>query len=334
MSKNENPFDNPFKSLDKKQYRELKENKKEIKKPIKEERLPTQDFDNDEDLFLHTMNNVRNIKNPDKYTGKDTDSSKTLKESLAKKENKEKNTMQNAFADLLPKDTAKKSNKKQLKTESLTQLGENFASGKKTEKQEYTGIDEYDFYNALQDVKPLDGKERIAPPEPEKIIVQQDQSPLIYDFEEGKLEFALTENNDHVQCNILGLDILTLGKLQQRHYNPEAHIDLHKMNAYEAFHALIGFFKNAFYRDMRCLLIVTGKGLNSFDNRPLLRSKVCDWLIQSPFKHLTLAFCTAKQEDGGSGALYVLIRKRRKNSPAIPWERLPNDYDLWADLDK
>ncbi len=342
--KEDRAFDNPFKSLDKKSFKEAKIDTKAQKviKPKIQEQVSQQAFENEEDLFLYTMNNVRTIKNTDKYAQTSSSQVNTnLEDSIKKNQKKEEATkmheksnssaMNLAFEDLLPK---KLKNKQEANKEKLQHLGENIPKNKVEQKIEYTNDDEFDFYQATKDVKSLDGIKRVAPKEPERLIVQQDQAPLLHDFEEGKLEFSFAENADHVQCNILGLDILTLAKLQERHYNPEAHIDLHKLTVSEAFHALIGFLKNAYYRDMRSVLIVTGKGINSFDNKPLLRTKVCEWLIDEPFKRLTLAFCTAKVEDGGSGALYVLLRKRRKNSPDIPWERIPNDYDLWAHLDK
>ncbi len=322
-------FDNPFKQIDKKQFREdKKSNSKQIKKPQAESKPIAQNIEDDEELFLYTMGNVRNIKNTDKYAQKE--------DALAKTKMKSDEEALNSLAALFPEKTqqSKKAQKKALQTEKLNQIAENVPSNRKKDEKQKALTDEHDFYNAMKEVKPLANKVLTPPPPPEEVVIQNDQTPMMHDFEEGKLEFSFASNADHVQCNILGLDILTLGKLQQRHYNPEAHIDLHNLNAYQAFHTLIGFFKNAYYRDMRCILIVTGKGANSFDGRPLLRSKVCDWLVDSPFKHLVLAFCTAKHEDGGAGALYVLLRKRRKNSPEIPWERMPNDYDLWADLDK
>ncbi len=344
----DNPaFDNPFKSLDKSSFRSdnRKEPKNTIKKPVYQEKdLPSNSdaFENDEEYFLFAMSNVNTVKNKEKYAQKKEDIIKNnISENSFYSERSEAKKTENP---LLSADISKKLQKTNQEKQDFANSLKNSISQNiqslpkekiKTQEQIIPEDNEFfDFFSAVQDVKPLDGKERIAPPEPEKIIVQQDQTPLLHDFEEGKLEFSLTSNEEHVQCNILGLDILTLGKLQNRHYNPEASIDLHGLKAHEAFHTLIPFFKNAYYRDMRCVLIVTGKGLNSFDNKPLLRTKVSEWLIDAPFKYITLAFCTAKKEDGGSGALYVLLRKRRKNSPEIPWDKIPNDYDIWADLDK
>lgn len=308
-------FDNPFKQLDKKNFRDDKKHSKIEKKTITQA-IPTQEFENEEDLFLFTMANVNELKNNDKYNQKDE-----LQTTVQKSD---ENLFESAL-NQLPK--------KKLKTEKIQVIHENIPEQKQEKQENMIVSDEEDFFSAFKDVKPLNGKKCIAPPEPEQIIVQKNPAPLLYDFEEGKLEFSLSENTDHVQCNILGLDLLTLGKLQNRHFNPEAHLDLHGLKAKEAFHALVNFMRNAYLRDMRCVLLITGKGLNSYDNKPFLRSKVSTWLIEAPFKFFVLAFCTAKAEDGGSGALYILLRKKRKNSPPIPWERIPNDYDLWADME-
>ncbi len=355
-----NAFDNPFKSLDKSNFRSdnRKEPKNIVKKPVYQEKdLPSNDsFENEEEYFLFAMSNVNSVKNKEKYAQKKENtlehkiSQNSFDKEVSNKAN-DKKTLNPLFNEDISKKLQKSKEEKQDIANNLKDsMSQNIQTFTKNKQKEATQVKHgmqsaqtqtkpednefFDFFSAVSDVKPLDGKERITPPEPKKIIVQQDQTPLLHDFEEGKLEFSLSANEEHVQCNILGLDILTLGKLQNRHYNPEASIDLHGLKANEAFHTLIPFFKNAYYRDMRCVLIVTGKGLNSFDNKPLLRTKITEWLIDAPFKYITLAFCTAKKEDGGSGALYVLLRKRRKNSPEIPWDRIPNDYDIWADLDK
>jgi hypothetical protein len=43
---------------------------------------------------------------------------------------------------------------------------------------------------------------------------------------------------------------------------------------------------------------------------------------------VVLAFCTARANDGGAGALYVLLRKKRKDVGKVQWDRIPVDPDL------
>ena len=122
---------------------------------------------------------------------------------------------------------------------------------------------------------------------------------------------------------------MTVGKLQSRQYSPEAHIDLHGLNAEQAYHNLIAFFRNSYQRGLRTVLVVTGKGKNSINGMPILRNKVQEWFTKDPFRRVIIAFCTAKQEDGGTGALYVLIRKQKKNYGKVYWDLTPTDSDFF-----
>lgn len=189
------------------------------------------------------------------------------------------------------------------------------------------------FLSAVQDVKRLPGKGRdvqpevlpVAPPPPTEEEAKED--PL-QDFMDGKLQFALACTDEYVEGHILGLDLLTVGKLQAGQYSPESHLDLHGLNTVQAFDALVGFIKGAYFKGHRTLLIVTGRGKNSPQGVPILRSKLQSWLTQDPFRRVVLAFCTARQADGGAGALYILLRKRRKDQGKVYWDRKPVDPDL------
>ena len=145
---------------------------------------------------------------------------------------------------------------------------------------------------------------------------------------EGKLEFALAFTDEYVEGHVLGLDLLTVGKLQAGQFSPESHLDLHGMNAQQAFEALVGFFRAAYFKGQRTVLVVPGRGRNSPHGVPILREKVQEWFTQDPFKRVILAFCTARPADGGAGALYVLLRKFRKGQGKVCWERRPADPDL------
>ncbi|HIW78940.1 MAG TPA: Smr/MutS family protein, partial [Candidatus Bilophila faecipullorum] len=159
------------------------------------------------------------------------------------------------------------------------------------------------FFAAVRDVKPLAGKGREVaaetPPLPQQ--VQAPGNPL-QEFMEGKLEFALAFTDEYVEGHVLGLDLLTVGKLQAGQFSPESHLDLHGMNAQQAFEALVGFFRAAYFKGQRTVLVVPGRGRNSPHGVPILREKVQEWFTQDPFKRVILAFCTARPADGGAGA--------------------------------
>ena len=121
---------------------------------------------------------------------------------------------------------------------------------------------------------------------------------------------------------------MILNKLRAGGLSPEAHLDLHGLNAMQAFEALRGFFKGSWYKGLRTVLVVPGRGRNSPDGMGVLREKLQSWLTQDPFKRVVLAFCTAQPHDGGPGSVYVLLRKYRKKG-RIYWERMPADSDLY-----
>ncbi len=182
----------------------------------------------------------------------------------------------------------------------------------------------------MKGITPLEGKGRAVTPDPAspETPYVAPSNPL-QDIVEGKVEFALSGTDEFMEGHVVGLDLLTVGKLQAGQLSPEAHIDLHGLNSEQAFHNLVGFFRNAYYKGVRTALVVTGRGLNSPDGNPVLRAKMRHWLTQEPFRRIVLAFCTARREDGGTGALYVLLRKYRKNSGKVYWDALPADPDLF-----
>ena len=190
--------------------------------------------------------------------------------------------------------------------------------------------DDQTFTAAMRGVTPLPGKGRSVTPEVVPSApppAEGDDNPL-QDFMEGKIEFALAATDEYIEGHVLGLDLITVGKLQAGRYSPEAHLDLHGLNAVQAFQTLVGFIKGAYLKGQRTLLVVPGRGRNSPHGMPILRTKVQEWLTQEPFRRVVLAFCTARPADGGPGALYVLMRKNRTNHGKVYWDRKPTDPDL------
>jgi len=184
-----------------------------------------------------------------------------------------------------------------------------------------------DFADAMRDVRPLKGKgrdvTRDAAPHAASVPQQQSFQTLL----ESTLEFALIFSEEYVEGHVVGLDKSILQKLKARQYSPEAHLDLHGLNACQAFNALVGFVRRSWHRGMRTMLLIPGRGKNSPDGVAVLRERMQSWLTQDPLKRVVLAFCTAKPMDGGPGSLYVLLRKYQKKGK-IYWERCPADLLL------
>ena len=71
------------------------------------------------------------------------------------------------------------------------------------------------------------------------------------------------------------------------------------------------FMLRARRENLRCVLIVHGRGLNSKDKIPVLKLLLHNWLERGRIARSVLAFCTARPHDGGAGAVYVLLRRSR-----------------------
>ena len=104
------------------------------------------------------------------------------------------------------------------------------------------------------------------------------------------------------------VDGRTLDRLRKGKTKIEARLDLHGYTQSEAHVALNGFIKNAYNQGKRCVLVVTGKGR---EGPGVLYQKVPQWLQQGEIGPLVLQSVHATQSDGGKGALYVLLRRRR-----------------------
>ena len=96
-----------------------------------------------------------------------------------------------------------------------------------------------------------------------------------------------------------------LSKLRRGFWVVQAQIDLHGLISDEAREYVAEFLGNCKKRNIRCVRIVHGKGLGSRNREPVLKHKLRSWLMQ---KDEVIAYAQAKPEDGGSGAVIVLLK--------------------------
>jgi DNA-nicking Smr family endonuclease len=99
----------------------------------------------------------------------------------------------------------------------------------------------------------------------------------------------------------------TFRRLRRGEFAIEAEIDLHGMRLAEARAALLDFLRECAVRDIGCVRVVHGKGTRSGPDGPILKPGVHHWLARAD---QVLAFVTAQPRHGGSGAIYVLLRRR------------------------
>ena len=106
-----------------------------------------------------------------------------------------------------------------------------------------------------------------------------------------------------------GLDKRTRLRLRRGQVEIQGVIDLHGLTQVEAHRALVGFLEGAQAAGKRAVLVITGKGLTPGSG--VLRAAVPRWLNEPALRSMIRAFSHAAPKDGGEGALYVLLRRKR-----------------------
>ncbi|MBW7925118.1 MAG: Smr/MutS family protein [Burkholderiaceae bacterium] len=94
-------------------------------------------------------------------------------------------------------------------------------------------------------------------------------------------------------------------RLRRGEWAIRGQIDLHGLRVDPAREALAAFLDEALRREWRCVRVIHGKGLGSIGREPVLKAKVPRWLVQ---RREVLAFCQARPNDGGAGAVIVLLQ--------------------------
>lgn len=142
-------------------------------------------------------------------------------------------------------------------------------------------------------------------PVPEQTL--RDQREVMESLLSDEYEPADIETGDELLYTRPGLQHSVIRKLRRGQYTIEAELDLHGATVIQAREAVNTFLKNARDQDKRVVRIIHGKGKSSEDKLPVLKGKVNSWLRQ---KGEVLAFCSARLNDGGTGAVYVLIKSK------------------------
>lgn len=117
------------------------------------------------------------------------------------------------------------------------------------------------------------------------------------------------------------------GRLKQRFVRGQIpvddRIDLHGLTLANAERALSRLIRDCIAQQKRCLLVITGKGSTARDadtgmfqqSRGVLRAWLPEYLRRGPWRDQILGVTPARQEMGGAGAFYVLLRRQREDNP-------------------
>ena len=103
-----------------------------------------------------------------------------------------------------------------------------------------------------------------------------------------------------------GVDRREIRKLKRGEYIVRDRRDLHGMTGADALASVERFIENSRYAGHQCVCIIHGRGLHSEGNPPILKPRVREYFRSH---RSVLAYTDAPVSDGGSGAVYVLLRK-------------------------
>lgn len=166
------------------------------------------------------------------------------------------------------------------------------------------------FRNEMSDAEPIKHDRlvhRKPPPQPK--VRTPSAAELTHDTSEFSSLFApeTVGNEEYLEYRGDGIQNRQFAKLKNGKVHLEAELDLHGLTLAKAEPTLSHFLEQCQQEKIRCVRIIHGKGWGSRDNKPVLKSKLNHWLRQSD---AVLAFCSATIEDGGTGALYVLLKRQ------------------------
>ena len=129
--------------------------------------------------------------------------------------------------------------------------------------------------------------------------------------EDGETSLSETEVETHEFLHFArpGIQQRVIADLQRGAIEVGLEVDLHGLTVEVARRVLAEFLIACGHRRIRFARIIHGKGIRSSGNQPILKQKVNYWLR---LHQEVLAFCSATRRDGGTGAVYVLLRNPNK----------------------
>ncbi|MEM7027162.1 MAG: Smr/MutS family protein [Pseudomonadota bacterium] len=164
------------------------------------------------------------------------------------------------------------------------------------------------FRDAVSDVTPIKKQPLLhetKKPSPMPKQKEADEQSVMRELTDNVVDRFDLEMGDELLFLRPGMQKQTLRKLRKGQYPIESELDLHGMTVSMAKDALGDYLNHCRQSNKRCVRIIHGKGLGSKDKKPVIKNKLNIWL---PRIDNVLAYCSARQVDGGTGAIYVLLK--------------------------
>lgn len=165
------------------------------------------------------------------------------------------------------------------------------------------------FREAVKGAKPLKhDRVLLRPPLPRPIphqLIRDERQALADSLSDDYIPAHELESGEELLYLRDGHSPDILRKLRRGHWVIQHQLDLHGMLVDEARAYVAELLIQCKKRRVRCVRIIHGKGLGSKNREPVLKHKLRSWLMQ---RDEVIAYCQARQVDGGSGAVVVLLK--------------------------
>ncbi|GMW05464.1 MAG: Smr/MutS family protein [Gammaproteobacteria bacterium] len=165
------------------------------------------------------------------------------------------------------------------------------------------------FRDAVAGARPVTSRRlllRQAPPPARARFRRRDEEQVLRDSLQLDPATLELETGEELSFRRQEISAAAFRRLRQGRYAIKAELDLHGMTSAQARVELRAFLAESVAGGIRCVRVVHGKGIRSGQRGPVLKASVNGWLRRWDD---VLAFVSAPPRDGGTGAVYVLLRQ-------------------------
>ena len=165
------------------------------------------------------------------------------------------------------------------------------------------------FRDAVKGTRPLRATPRVRPnrpkPKPRAQFRRLGEAEVLEDSLQLSPIDLEVEFGEELTYRRSGIQDAVMRRLRRGYYRVESELDLHGLTVPEAKAAMRDFLARTIARQSRCVRVIHGKGLGSGPRGPVIKQAVNVILRRTD---AVVAFCTARPVDGGTGAIYVLLK--------------------------
>jgi DNA-nicking Smr family endonuclease len=168
------------------------------------------------------------------------------------------------------------------------------------------------FYAAMDGVQQITHRGEAPKPNPRLPEIIDENAEALAQLSEmvtSQGDFDITGSDEFIEGAQPGTDRNLMRALRRGDFSIQGQLDLHGKTQAEARDAVERFLSDSRRAKKRCVLIIHGRGLHSKDQLPVLKDWLKGWLSQKRIGNMVLAFSSARPQDGGAGAVYVLLRR-------------------------